>query len=115
MSPGRYPRLSPASTAGRVSTIRPTLPPSRAATAGADREIGLAGPRRAQRDRQIMPLDRQHQPLLAVALRPDLTPVALLAFQLVGIRVTGRKPGVICAAIRPGARLPPGDRERRLQ
>src|SRR5690606_28877910 len=44
-----------------------------------NREIGLTGTRRPQRDGQAMLLDGRHQTLLPKALRPNVADVALLA------------------------------------
>ena len=56
MSPGRKPSRSPASTAGRDSTMRSTSPRSRHCAGVGDGEIGLAGAGRAQAEHQIDPL-----------------------------------------------------------
>src|SRR5207237_8735823 len=61
---------------------------------GADREIGLAGTCRTERNRQVMALDRRHQPLLPVALRTDTAPIALLALRSCGPVIARRGPGV---------------------
>ena len=101
MSPGRKPRRSPASTAGRVSTMRPTSPGLERLHRGADREIGLAAAGRSQRQRQIMLPDRRHQPALTLALRADLAAPALFALRF-GRRDLGRPAAAVvrCAEAR---------------
>ena len=66
---------------------------------GTDREIGLAGPGRTQRDRQIMMLDRRQQSALALALRTDLAAIALFALA-VGARDFGLVDGIAGGMVR---------------